>query len=314
MSATQDRLKVGLDLPMNDRTGMGWTELRDIAMAAEDVGFDSIWVDDHLLYHYEGNPEPNGNWESWTMLTAIAASTKTVEMGHLVLGMGFRNPAMLAKIADTFDEVSGGRLILGIGAGYHKREYTAFGYPYDNRFNRFEEALQIVHGLLRNGEIDFEGRFYSARDCILRPRGPRPEGPPIMVGTTGHRMLRLTAKYADMWNSYWTRTNNSPGGVAPLRTLIDEACEEVGRDPATLQRTVSVLTAEAGADPWWESLPTSHDYEPFAPLSGEPEVFAEGLRAYHREGIAQVQISVDQISTAAIERLGPGLELLKKEG
>ena len=110
MAGTQDRIKVGLDLPMSDRTGLGWAELRDIAMAAEDVGFDSIWVDDHLLYHYEGNPEPNGNRESWAMLSAIAASTKTVELGHLVLGMGFRNPALLAKIADTVDEISGGRL------------------------------------------------------------------------------------------------------------------------------------------------------------------------------------------------------------
>lgn len=315
MAGTQDRIKVGLDLPMSDRTGLGWAELRDIAMAAEDVGFDSIWVDDHLLYHYEGNAEPNGNRESWAMLSAIAASTKTVELGHLVLGMGFRNPALLAKIADTVDEISGGRLILGVGAGYHKVEYRAFGYPYDNRFARFEEALQIVHGLLRNGEIDFVGKYYEARDCVLRPRGPRPEGPPIMIGTTGHKMLRLTAKYADMWNAYWTSTNNSPRGVAPLRERIDEACAEVGRDPATLERTVTVLTAEAdAANPWWNSLPTGHSYEPFEPLSGEPEVFAEGLREYHREGIAQVQISVDNISIAAIERLGPGLDLLKKAG
>ena len=314
MSATQGHMKVGLDLPLSDRTGLGWKQLRDIAMAAEDSGFDSIWVDDHLLYHYEGNPEPNGNRESWAMLTAIAAHTKTVELGHLVLGMGFRNPALLAKIADTVDEISEGRLILGIGAGYHKREYTAFGYPYDNRFKRFEEALQIVHGLLRNGEIDFAGEFYEARDCILRPRGGRPEGPPIMIGTTGPKMLRLTAKYADMWNSYWTRTNNSPSGVAPLRAMVDEACAEVGRDPATLQRSVSVLTAESNDNPWWEALPTSHDYEPFEPLSGGPEEIAEGLRAYRREGIDHMQISVDNIQTGAIERLGPALELLKKEG
>jgi alkanesulfonate monooxygenase SsuD/methylene tetrahydromethanopterin reductase-like flavin-dependent oxidoreductase (luciferase family) len=129
MSATQDRMKVGLDMPLDNRTGLGWKELRDIAMAAEDPGFDSIWGDDHLLYYYEGNAEPNGNRESWAMLTAIAAHTKTVELGHLVLGMGFRNPALLAKIADTVDEISKGRLILGVGAGYHKREYTAFGSP-----------------------------------------------------------------------------------------------------------------------------------------------------------------------------------------
>ncbi len=312
MSDAQGRMKVGLDMPLNDRTGLGWKELRDIAMAAEDSGFDSIWVDDHLLYHYEGNAEANGNRESWAMLTAIAAHTKTVELGHLVLGMGFRNPALLAKIADTVDEISEGRLILGIGAGYHKREYTAFGYPYDNRYARFEEALQIVHGLLRNGHIDFEGNFYSARDCILRPRGGRPGGPPIMIGTTGHKMLRLTAKYADMWNAYWVNTNNSPDGVAPLRQRVDEACVEMGRDPATLQRSVTILTAESNDNPWWDALPTGLDAEPLKPLGGSSEEIAEGLRAYQREGISHAQISVDNISTGAIERLGPALELLRK--
>ena len=238
MSTTQDRLKVGLDLPTSDRTGLGWSELRDIAMLAEEVGFDSIWLDDHLLYHMRGAAEPNGNWESWSMLSALAACTRTVELGNLVLGMGFRNPALLAKMADTVDEISGGRLILGVGTGYHEVEYNAFGYPYDHRYARFEEAIQIVSALLKTGEVDFDGRYYKARECLLKPRGPRPMGPPIMVGTKGHKMLRLTARYADIWNVYWTSTNNSPDGVPPLRERVDEACAEVGRDPATLERTV----------------------------------------------------------------------------
>ena len=174
MNDTQDRIKVGLDLPTSDRTGLGWSELRDIAMLAEDVGFDSIWLDDHLLYHMRGAPEPNGNWESWSMLSALAACTKTVELGNLVLGMGFRNPALLAKMADTVDEISGGRLILGVGTGYHEVEYRAFGYPFDHRFGRFAEAIQIVSTLLKTGEIDFDGTYYQARDCVLKPRGPRP--------------------------------------------------------------------------------------------------------------------------------------------
>ena len=312
MSDTQDRIKVGLDWPTSDRTGLGWSELRDIAILAEDVGFDSIWLDDHLLYQHKGAAEPNGNWESWSMLAALAACTKTVELGNLVIGMGFRNPALLAKMADTVDEISGGRLILGVGTGYHALEYRAFGYPYDHRYSRFEEAIQIVHGLLKNGEIDFDGTYYQARDCVLKPRGPRPEGPPIMIGTTGHKMLRLTAKYADMWNAYWTSTSNNPSGVEPLRKRIDEACEEVGRDPATLQRSVSVLTADADAHPWWNDLPTGHDYMPVQPLNGEPAEIAEGLAAYWREGISHVQISIDNLSTAAIERFAPALELLKK--
>jgi alkanesulfonate monooxygenase SsuD/methylene tetrahydromethanopterin reductase-like flavin-dependent oxidoreductase (luciferase family) len=317
MSITDRPMKVGLRLPTSEKDSddpIRWSDIRDIATLAEDVGFDSLWVVDHFLYQLEGAEEPDGLWEAWSLISALAACTRRVELGTLVLCMGFRNPALLAKMADTVEEISGGRLILGVGAGYHELEYRAFGFPYDHRYSRFEEALHIVHGLLRNGEIDYVGKFYEARDCVLRPRGPRPEGPPIMIGTTGHKMLRLTAKYADMWNAYWTSTHNSPSGVAPLRKRIDEACQEVGRDPATLQRTVTVLTADADADPWWNALPTGHDYEAIEPLSGTPAEIAEGLMAYHREGIAHVQISVDQISTAAIERLAPALELLRKAG
>ena len=189
------------------------------------------------------------------MISALAASTRKVEIGNLVLGMGFRNPALLAKMADTVDEISGGRLILGVGTGYHELEYRAFGYPFDHRYGRFEEAIQIVSSLLKTGEVDFDGKYYQARECLLKPRGPRPQGPPIMVGTKGHKMLRLTARHADIWNVYWTSTNNSPDGVPPLRERVDEACVEVGRDPATLARTVSVLVAEEGAHPTEEDFP-----------------------------------------------------------
>ena len=312
MNATQDRIKVGLDLPTSDRTGFGWRELRDIAMLAEEVGFDSIWLDDHLLYHLKGAAEPNGHWESWSMLSALAACTRTVEIGNLVLGMGFRNPALLAKMADTVDEISGGRLILGVGTGYHEREYSAFGYPYDHRYSRFEEAIQIVSALLKTGEVDFDGRYYQARECLLKPRGPRPSGLPIMFGTRSPKMLRLTARYGDMWNVYWTSTNNRPEGVPPLRERVDEACVEVGRDPATLQRTVTVLVAEPDAEPWWNKLPTGHDYKPLEPLIGEPAEIAEALSAYRGEGISHVQISLDGISTAVVERFAPVLELIGK--
>ena len=312
MSSTQDRIKVGLDLPTSERMGLRWSEFRDVAMLAEDVGFDSIWIDDHLLYQERGAAEPSGNWESWSMLSAVAACTKTVELGNLVVCMGFRNPALLAKMADTVDEISGGRLILGVGMGYHEVEYRAFGFPYDHRYGRFAEAIQIVTALLKTGEVDFDGQYYQARECVLKPRGPRPAGPPIMVGTKGPKMLRLTARYADIWNVYWTSTNNSPDGVPPLRERVDAACAEVGRDPTTLQRSVSVLIAESDANPWWNKLPTGHSYKPLVPLIGEPAEIAEELSAYRREGITQVQVSIDGISTSAIERFAPALELIRK--
>ncbi len=315
MSDTQGRIKVGLRLPTSEKdsdTTMRWSDIRDLATVAEDVGFDSLWVVDHFLYQLEGASEPDGLWEAWSVLSALAACTKSVELGTLVLGMGFRNPALLAKMADTVDEISGGRLILGVGAGYHALEYRAFGFPYDHRYGRFEEAIQIVHGLLRNGEIDFAGEYYQARDCVLRPRGPRPQGPPIMIGTTGHKMLRLTARYADMWNAYWDDTGNTPEGADRFRPIVDEACHEVGRDPATLERTITVLAADPDAHPWWNDMPTGYQGQRLRPISGEPAEIAEALLAYRRLGITHVQINLDQMTTVAIERFAPVLELLGK--
>jgi len=315
MSDTQGRIKVGLRLPTSEKdsdTTMRWSDIRDLATVAEDVGFDSLWVVDHFLYQLEGASEPDGLWEAWSVLSALAACTKSVELGTLVLGMGFRNPALLAKMADTVDEISGGRLILGVGAGYHALEYRAFGFPYDHRYGRFEEAIQIVHGLLRNGEIDFAGDYYQARDCVLRPRGPRPQGPPIMIGTTGHKMLRLTARYADMWNAYWDDTGNTPEGADRFRPIVDEACHEVGRDPATLERTITVLAADPDAHPWWNDMPTGYQGQRLRPISGEPAEIAEALLAYRRLGITHVQINLDQMTTVAIERFAPVLELLGK--
>ena len=172
-------VKVGLMLPHTEKSSgiRSWAEIREMAELAEDIGFDSLWVVDHFLYKLENDDPPKGVWECWSLLSALAACTKTAELGTLVLGMGFRNPALLAKMADTVDEISGGRLILGVGAGYHKFEYDAFGYPFDYKYSRFAEGIEIVHGLLKNGHIDFQGRFYCARECELKPRGPRPEGP-----------------------------------------------------------------------------------------------------------------------------------------
>ena len=174
---TTQRLKVGLQLPqIEGMRGDGvrrWSELHEMAAVAEEIGLDSLWISDHLHYRLEGEETGRGCWEVWSLLSALAACTSRVELGTLVLALGWRNPALLAKMADTVDEISDGRLILGLGAGYHRYEYDQFGFPFDHRVSRFEEGIQIIHGLLRDGAVDFAGRFYSARDCELKPRGPR---------------------------------------------------------------------------------------------------------------------------------------------
>jgi alkanesulfonate monooxygenase SsuD/methylene tetrahydromethanopterin reductase-like flavin-dependent oxidoreductase (luciferase family) len=313
----QPRLKIGLMLPQTEglrQRGLArWAEIKEIALLAEDVGFDSLWVVDHFLYQLIGEERGRGVWECWSLLSALAATTRKVELGTLVIGTGFRNPALLAKMADTVDEISEGRLILGLGAGYHEREYRAFGYPFDHRVSRFAEAVQIVHGLLRDGHVDFAGKYYEARDCELRPRGPRPDGPPILIGSIGPRMLGLVARYADYWNAYYDDTRNSVDNIPRLREIVDAACRTAGRDPATLIRTVTVLAADdAGGDASWNRLPTPYGKLALKPLSGTPEQLATELDKYARAGIAHIQMSIDPTTPQTIEGFARVLERLRQ--
>ena len=298
-------LKVGIQLPEVERD-VRWAELLDMTRAIEDLGFDSVWVGEHLLYRWEDRP-PRGPWEAWTLLAAIAASTSRIELGPLVACTSFHNPALLAKQAVTIDELSGGRFVLGLGAGWNETEFRAYGYPFDHRIGRFEEAFTIIRSLLRDGAVDFDGRWYQARDCELLPRGPRPAGPPLMIGSKGPRMLRATMAHADSWNAWYDDTGNAASGVAPLRALVDDACREVGREPGDVERTAAVLVRLPGGagrlqgDPAQGLLP---------PVRGEPEPLAEALRAYAGEGIGHVQLVLDPITLESIRAVAPVLARL----
>jgi alkanesulfonate monooxygenase SsuD/methylene tetrahydromethanopterin reductase-like flavin-dependent oxidoreductase (luciferase family) len=301
-------LKVGVQLPEVERA-VRWPELREMARTAEEVGFDSLWLGDHLLYR---RPEGNvGPWEVWTSLAAIAEATTRVEIGPLVASTSFHSPPMLAKMAATVDEISGGRLVLGLGAGWNEADYTAYGFPYDQRVSRFEEAFTIIRTLLRESRIDFEGKFYRARDCELTPRGAverHPVGPPLMIGSTSPRMLAIAAPHVDAWNEWHDKFANSPDNVAPLMAQVDEAARVAGRDPAEIARTVTVLVHLSGGTGRRSSYA-----EPTPPHDGtQPDEMAAILRRYAEAGIGHVQLVLDPITTDSIAECAPILEALDK--
>lgn len=295
-------LKVGIQLPEVERE-VRWPEILDMTRAVEDLGFDSVWVGEHLLYRWPDR-DARGPWEAWTLMAAIAASTSRVEFGPLVACTNFHNPALLAKQASTIDEISGGRFTLGLGAGWNETDFRAFGFPFDHRIDRFEESFTIIRTLLRDGAIDFDGRFYQARDCELLPRGSRPGGPPLMIGSKGPRMLAITMPHVQSWNVWWTDTGNSPAGVPPLRELVDDAARAAGRNPAEVERTVAVQVRMHGGQGRVQG--TTPGLVPDA-LEGPPEVIAHELRAYAREGIAHVQLVVDPIDIESIQALAAAL-------
>lgn len=301
-------LGVGIQLPEVERE-VRWTELRAIARTAEQAGFDSIWVGDHLLYRFEDG-STRGPWEAWTTLAGLAEATDRVTIGPLVAATAFHAPFMLAKMAATVDEISGGRLVLGIGAGWNPVEFAALDAPFDHRIGRFEEAFTIVRTLLQDGFIDFEGEFFSARDAELLPRPTRPGGPQILVGSTGPRMLAATLPHAHAWNAWYADTRNSPAGVPALRDAVDRAAREAGREPSDIERTVAVQVRMPGGT--GRVMGDTDARMAVAPLAGPPEPMAEELRAYAREGIGHVQLVVDPITEGSVAALASVLELLDR--
>ena len=297
-------LKVGIQLPEVERV-VRWPELAEMARTAEAIGLDSIWVGDHLLYRDRG-PMPVAPWEAWSQLAALAAITTRVEIGPLVASTSFHNPAMLAAKANAVDEISGGRLILGLGAGWNETEYRAFGFPFDQRVTRFEEAFTIVRQLLTEGYADFSGRFHQVHDLPLLPPPARPGGPPLMVGSIGPRMLSITLPHVAAWNAWGPWFGNTVAGYGPLHEQVDAACHAVGRDPAEVERTVALVVALPRA----LGRGSAVSEEPFAPVPGDAETLAGTLTSFAQLGVAHVQLVLDPITLQSIEALAPALALL----
>lgn len=292
-------MKIGALLPLSDLDGpegSRWPTIRQVALVAEDGGLDSLWAYDHLLFRLAGEPE-SGPHDPLAMLAAVAAVTRRVELGTIVLGTGFRPPAVTAKMAVAVDEVSDGRLILGLGAGWHEPEYAAFGYPFDHRVGRFEEVLAVIVPLLRGERVTFHGQWHRAEDAVLLPAPPRPARlpgrMPILVAAKGERMLRLAAKHADAWNAAWFGLPTER--FHQRRAELAAACEAEGRDPATLEVTVGlVIDAEAPA----EGRPIPADA-----LAPDVDVVARALDAWRDLGVGHVQVDLRPNGPALAELL-----------
>ena len=295
------RMKLGVVLGIEEGSLQGRTptfrDIQAMAQATEQAGFDSFWVADHLIYRSPGREE-QGMWEAFTMLSALAAVTTRIALGPLVACTSFRSPALLAKMADTLDEISGGRFILGLGAGWHRPEYEAFGYPFDHLASRFEEALQVIVPLLREGKVDFQGRYYQVRNCVLRPRGPAHAGPPILIGAFRPRMLQIVARYADAWNTAW---HVDPAVAKQRYEEFKKICAVVGRDPAAIELTAGTVVSLQ-----------PEDAAPRKAISGSPEEIATRLQGFADVGVTHLMVELDPLSVSHIERFGHIVELLRK--
>ena len=314
-SPTSSNLSFGLLLPQEEGPGEPpptWAYISATARAAEDVGFDSAWLVDHMLwaedpwerdpaeYGAEGVTGPYGALEAWTTIAALAAVTTRLRLGTLVTCTRYRNPALLAKMADTVHDISGGRLVLGLGGGDNAPEHAQFGYPFERRVSHFAEALEIIAPLLRTGQVDFEGEFYRAH-AELRPRSAGSVGPPILIGSLANRprVLGLVARYADIWNG-WSYGATRAEDLAPALAAVDAACAEHGRDPATLARSAVVVVALDG--------PMARNPDA---LTGTPDEIAATLAGFRAVGIDELQLRLFPNTLESIEQFGPILERVR---
>jgi alkanesulfonate monooxygenase SsuD/methylene tetrahydromethanopterin reductase-like flavin-dependent oxidoreductase (luciferase family) len=277
-------MKVGVMLSQAPEDGAGgtWQEIRAMAHLAEDGGADSVWVCDHFMYQPSDRPRI-GYHEAWTLVSALAAATERVQIGTLVLATSFRPPGLLAKMAATADDVAAGRLILGIGCGWYELEYQAFGYPFDHRVGRFEEAAEIVVRLLRDGDVSFEGRWYTLDDAIVLPKPAHRT--PILIAAGKPRMMQITARFADAWQTAWFGRPND--AYLDERRQFEDACQAEGRDPSTVELTVGV---NCGAS----------DDEAKS-LRLDASAIADGLGEWAALGIGHVMLGVEPTTPAGYE-------------
>jgi probable F420-dependent oxidoreductase len=294
-------LRVGIQLPEVERE-VRWPEVAAIARAAEEAGFDSVWVGDHLLYRGDGRTE-RAPWDAWTILAGLATVTERVTIGPLVACTAFRPPGLLARTAAAVDELSGGRLVVALGAGWNEAEFRAFGVPYNHRVSRFEESFEIVRRLLSGEQVTYAGRFHRVEDAVLLP--PPARRTPLMIGSNGSRMLAITLPHVDAWNTWYDAYGNTPVGFQALNSRIEDAAADAGRDPATIARSACVFVL---LDP---NTPERPIEEGAPPVKGPAERIAAHLRELADAGADEAVLVVSPITERSVNELGEVLALLE---
>jgi alkanesulfonate monooxygenase SsuD/methylene tetrahydromethanopterin reductase-like flavin-dependent oxidoreductase (luciferase family) len=297
-------LEIGLVLPTGEPFVDGatprWAEIHELAIRAEAIGFDTLWVSDELLWGPLEGPA-QGWWECIAMAGAVAAATSRVKVGTWILSALHRNPGITAKAVETLDEISGGRFVFGLGSGHAGRQAHAFGLPEDHVYSRFQEAVEIIVPLLRRGRAEFEGAFHAARDLEHRPVGPRPGRIPIVIGAKGPKMLRVAAQHADIW-SWYVEERSDISEFGPRLAALETICLEVGRDPATIGKSAGIVV---------EPTSITGSEEQFGiPLHGSAEEIADSLRSFRTGGFTHVELVLWPPTMAALEAMALVLELL----
>ncbi len=302
-------LKLGLVLPLYEDPETGrphrWDELRAMAVLAEDIGFDTVWVPDELLWRVEDWPGPRGWWECVAMTGAVAEATERIEVGTWVLSANQRNPGITVRAVETLDEISNGRFVFGLGAGSGDSEAKAFGLPLDHVVSRFEDSLEIIMPMLRTGRADHDGPYHQATDLESRPRGPRSGAIPLMIGAGGPRTTALAARHADIWSYYAQERSDDPGEFAPRIQQLEAACEKIGRDPATIGRSAGIFVEPAEA--------TGSQAAGFGvPIRGSADQIADALHAFTEVGVTQIECVPWPATIATLEAMRPVVERLDR--
>jgi alkanesulfonate monooxygenase SsuD/methylene tetrahydromethanopterin reductase-like flavin-dependent oxidoreductase (luciferase family) len=290
-------LRIGVQLPEVERE-VRWPEYVAMARAAEEVGFDSVWVGDHMLYRGDDRPE-RGPWDAWAVLAGLAASTSRVHLGPLVACTGFHPPGVIARMTAAIDEISGGRFVLGLGCGWNEPEFSAFGIPYDHRVARFEEAFAIIRALVSGERATLAGRYWQAQDAVLLP--PPARRPPLVIGSNGPRMLGIALPHVDAWNTWWDGYGNTVAGFADLNAQIDAAARKAGRREADIERSACVLVSVDGQS--GERSPSAD----IQPVSADPEVLARHLHGLADAGADEAILVLDPIAEDSVRALAPTL-------